>query len=828
LHNLLDNASVATFLVDGSGDVVYANAAFGELIGYTPEECLTLGIDTIVHRDETPTVRDQFARLLSGEIPRYSVERRYLHKSGAAVWVLVSSTLVRSRDGRILYTCVQAVDIDRQKRVEAALAESERRWGFALESAEQGVWECDIPADTVFYSRTWKKLRGFDPHQQVDSSQEEWLKRVHPDDRERIRETISKQNTGELKRNAFEYRERRQDGQYIWILSKGAPVAWDELGRPTRMIGTDTDISAVKAAEQQRLELSRRLELALQVSQVGVFEADLDKDTTYWDDRLHDLYGVRRDKQPVKASDWEDRLHPDDADAARAVMAEAARTRSKFSTRFRIILQSGEVRTVASQGTYFEDKYEKPKLIGVNWDITEDVALAEGLKAARDLAEARNVELEAARARIEDQSLHDALTGLPNRRYLDDILTRHAHAPLGAKGLALLHIDLDRFKQINDTLGHVAGDAMLVHVAGLLRDNAGDGNFVARVGGDEFIVVCINETNTERLAALAGRIIRKIRQPVAYEGHFCRFGASIGIAVEDDATIDPQRVLINGDIALYRAKGRGRNRFEFFSKALQDEIESTKRLADDILRGIEQREFLPFYQPLVDATTRQVAGVEALVRWIHPTEGVISPIRFLKTAEDLDVLGSIDRLMLEQALGDLELWSGLGLGIPSVSVNVSFRRLADDQLLPSLRQLKIRPGTVSFEFVESIFLDEFDDVLAWNIDAIRDLGIGIDFGTGHTSIVSLLKLNPQRFKIDRQLIEPLTRIPGQRRLVASIIDIGKTLGIKVVAEGVETLEHADILRDLGCDLLQGYAFAKPMSSAALVDFIGVTSGRRAS
>ena len=254
-------------------------------------------------------------------------------------------------------------------------------------------------------------------------------------------------------------------------------------------------------------------------------------------------------------------------------------------------------------------------------------------------------------------------------------------------------------------------------------------------------------------------------------------------------------------------------------------------MADEILSGLEQGEFRPYYQPLLDANTHDIVGVEALVRWHHPKEGILAPNRFLKVAEDLNVLAAIDRTILQQAILDLDHWQSQGIAVPSVSVNVSFRRLSDDRLIPGLRELKIRPGTISFEFLESIFLDEFDDGVAWNIDAIREMGIGIDvddFGTGHTSIVSLLKLKPRRFKIDRQLINPIVQLPEQRRLVASIIDIGKSLGIKVVAEGVETMEQAGILKQLGCDILQGYAFARPMPADQLVDWVVDEKWRKAS
>ncbi len=516
------------------------------------------------------------------------------------------------------------------------------------------------------------------------------------------------------------------------------------------------------------------------------------------------------------AADWERALHPEDAPQMLLALGEAVAARGTFRNRYRIVRPDGEVRTIAADAVFFEDAEGTPKFIGANADITDEVILSENLRAANVLAEARNAELEAAKVRIENQSLHDALTGLPNRRYLDEIIAAFVGRSEAAAhlGLAILHIDLDRFKQINDTLGHTAGDAVLRHVAKLLLEAAGISNFVARVGGDEFVVVCLNETDPQRLSLLAERIIGAVQQPIPYEGHFCRVGASIGIAIEAGSVVDPRRVLINGDMALYRAKERGRNRHEFFSRALQEELESNKRIADDILRGIEQAEFIPYYQPVVDARTHELVGVEALVRWRHPTAGMLTPDRFLKIAEDLNVLAAIDSHMLSCAIGDLERWKSHGVPIQSVSVNVSFRRLSEEGLVASLQKLNIQPGTVSFEFLESIFLDEFDDRVAWNIDAIKDMGIGIDvddFGTGHTSIVSLLRLMPRRFKIDRQLVGPVATSEGQRRLVATIVDIGRTLGIKVVAEGVETMEQARTLREIGCDFLQGYAFAKPMA-----------------
>jgi EAL domain-containing protein (putative c-di-GMP-specific phosphodiesterase class I) len=355
----------------------------------------------------------------------------------------------------------------------------------------------------------------------------------------------------------------------------------------------------------------------------------------------------------------------------------------------------------------------------------------------------------------------------------------------------------------------------------ILRACVHAGDLVARIGGDEFVVVVTNTTDQVYLSALSRRIISLMQQPVDYEGHLCRFGVSIGIALAEGRSIDTARLLVNADIALYRAKALGRNRHEFFTEALQAEIISNKRIADDILAGIENNEFVPYYQPQIDAGTLKLAGAEALIRWNHPRDGLLTPDHFLKIAEDLNVMATLDRIVLEKALLDCARWAAKGLIMPKISVNVSARRLRDESLVDSLTGLSIQPGQIAFELVESIFLDESDDVVLSNIERIKALGIDIeidDFGTGHTSIVSLLKLKPKRLKIDRQLVAPILSSRNEQALVRSIIEIGRSLGIEIVAEGVETMEHAEMLGLLGCDLLQGYAFARPLSRDAFLAF----------
>ncbi|MFC3323639.1 bifunctional diguanylate cyclase/phosphodiesterase [Mesorhizobium cantuariense] len=569
--------------------------------------------------------------------------------------------------------------------------------------------------------------------------------------------------------------------------------------------------------------LSRRLELALEASAIGVWEHDLETNRLAWDDRVNEIYGRETDGGPRGYLDWAGGIHPADLPAALADFDKAVAGRSTYSSEYRVIRPDGEIRHVRSRAIFYQTADNSPRMVGAEWDVTADVSLNNDLVRARQLAESKNTELESAKVQIEHVALHDALTDLPNRRFLDQVLKDYvAKARLNGGYAALLHVDLDRFKHINDTLGHAAGDAMLVHASSVLQSNVGDRGFVARVGGDEFIVLCTVRDDVGQVALLADRIIGEMRKPVDYHGHQCRFGVSVGIAVDNGGDADVRQLLVNADIALYRAKKRGRNRHEFFSGELQSEIVNTKRIADEILAGLERNEFIVFYQPQFDAKTLEIVGVEALARWRHPEKGILTPDVFLKIAEELNVVSTIDRKILQQSLLDFEAWSADKIGIPRVSVNVSARRLRDEELIKSLRDLNIRKGTFSFELVESIFLDDNDDLVTWNVDQIKQLGIDIeidDFGTGYASIVSLLKLQPRRLKIDRQLVDPIVNSPQQRQVVSSIIEIGKSLGIEIIAEGVETMKHARLLKGLGCDILQGYAFGHAMDCDSLTSFV---------
>lgn len=749
------------------------------------------------------------------------------------------------------------------KRREKRLLELSQRLSLAMDSADIGIWEVKLDGHVLLWDGRSAALHGRAPSFGDDEDRiGDWTASIHPEDREKVEAQAFAYSCITVAETAdMTYRVVLPDGTVRHLRSVGAHSVGEE--GESRMIGVVLDVTAdarmtqtlrdakqtsdiknaelelaleeLSSREQELSELSHKFDLALASYNCGIWEADPVSATALWDERMHQLYGIPYSPRRLDQHGWLSCLHPDCRERVLAATNKALETATTINTLQQIQLPNGEPRYVRSVGQLHVGKDGKEKIIGIAFDVTADALLAEELRAAKAEADARNIELELAKTRIEFNALHDPLTTLANRRKLDEELDRLGRAgPASGTRFTILHLDLDRFKEINDTLGHAAGDAVLTHAAEILSRAVEKDDLVARIGGDEFVILITRPVTTEALCLLSERIIEEMGRPVDFDGFSCRCGVSIGIARSQGIGSDPRKVLINADIALYQAKEKGRNGYEFFSQALQANIVTRKRLADDILAGLERDEFTVWYQPQFDATTMRLTGAEALVRWRHPDQGILASGRFLRLAEELNVVARIDQLVLETALRDKMRWMAEGIDLPRISVNVSSRRLHDPALVDQLRGLSIRPGEIAFELVESIFLDDSDDPASANLADIKALGIDIeidDFGTGHTSIVSLLRLKPKRLKIDRQLVMPILNSPQERALVRSIIDIARSLGVETIAEGVETPAHAELLRTLGCDELQGYAFAKPLPFADFARFAarraGVTTALKA-
>lgn len=448
------------------------------------------------------------------------------------------------------------------------------------------------------------------------------------------------------------------------------------------------------------------------------------------------------------------------------------------------------------------------------------VDISEHLRQQREL-ERYAERLEEANREISVQAMHDELTGLGNRRYLNAQLEAliDARKRTGLE-IAALHIDLDRFKNINDTMGHAAGDHVLRRVADILRTKVRTQDVVARIGGDEFVVLMLCAPDSDSPDLLADRLITEICKPIPYGDRSCRLGASVGIA--RTPTIPAEDLLMCSDIALYKAKTGGRATSAIFDRGDLDELQKKKHVADDILRGLEEEEFIPIYQPQVDMETGEVVAVEVLAHWRHPVRGLLPTREFLGTAAENRVDGRIDALVSRKALEECSAFFECCEDPPTLSFNVCLSRLMDDYLPGELLNCPYQ-GRIAFELTESVFLEEENAGVLERLDALRAVGISLevdDFGSGRASIVGLRRIEPDYLKIDRRLIEPITSSESGRRLVASIVEIGRALDIGVTAVGIETKAQMERLRALGCQRGQGFLFAEPGELSGIIQTMG--------
>jgi diguanylate cyclase (GGDEF)-like protein len=420
------------------------------------------------------------------------------------------------------------------------------------------------------------------------------------------------------------------------------------------------------------------------------------------------------------------------------------------------------------------------------------------------------------------QAVHDALTGLPNRIQVADRLEQAlARASATDFEVAVLFIDLDRFKLINDGRGHAAGDELLVAVAARLRGVVRAGDVVARFGGDEFVVVCEDQTAAFEAALVAGRILDALREPVVVDGQEIFLSASIGIAMADGSA-SPESLLRDADAAMYRAKEKGRARSEFFDATMRTEALDHLETQSALHRALERDELRVFYQPVIDLSTGDVAGVEALVRWEHPQHGLVPPVAFIPLAEETGLIVPIGAWVLDQATAQAARWRERSWGRSlTVNVNLSARQLRQPDLIPTIMASLLESGTdpswLCLELTETTFMEDarsHREVL----EGIQGLGVGLaidDFGTGYSSLTYLKRLPVSVLKIDQAFVRGLGRDAADTAIVKSVIDLAHALGLVVVAEGVEDGDQVAHLRKLGCDQAQGYFFARPQPAEEL-------------
>ena len=539
---MIELSPVGCCLIGFDGRINFVNRAFSDLLGHSASECQGLSIGEIIVGASCFGIS---TTTLDLQLDSYRGERQFRCKSGAPKFVLVSAALLASAPpSRPAQLMLQVVSIEAQKATEAVRAEQESRWRFALAGASQGVWDHDLRKGTVFFSPMWHEMRGYGENDDIDALAGPWFDRMHPDDRERIRAITLGQDTGQISRNAFEYRERHRDGHWMWVLSRGKPVEWNADGSVARILGTDTDITALKEAESQLATEKERLRITLHSIGDGMIATDRAGSVTFINPAAEELTGWplveaigRPVQEVVKLRD--ERIAAAAPDPVCACMSEARQILLEDD----LVMRGREGHETSIRCTASPVVTEVGGVMGAVL-VFQDTTQSQMLK--RQLTHSAN---------------HDVLTGLPNRAAFEPALQRAAAAARDElRQHALCFIDLDHFKAVNDGAGHAAGDIVLQQVAKTIRQCCRTDDFLARIGGDEFMLI-VSDCSLENARGVAQKIVDAVGAlefPFAEQTY--RIGASIGVTRISFAPPSPAALSEEADAACYAAKAAGRGR----------------------------------------------------------------------------------------------------------------------------------------------------------------------------------------------------------------------------------------------------------------------------
>ena len=454
------------------------------------------------------------------------------------------------------------------------------------------------------------------------------------------------------------------------------------------------------------------------------------------------------------------------------------------------------------------------------------------LRAGRRIIDLQT-ELMTARESLLVQATHDPLTGLPNRLLFSDRLTQRLMRSRGTpQPLAVMYLDLDRFKIVNDTLGHAVGDQLLQAVASRLKGCLRETDTLARMGGDEFTMILADVESHEEAAAVARKILGILSEPVKIDDNEFVIQASIGISIFPTDGMDVETLVKNADTAMYRAKEQGRNCYHAFTESLNADAVQAMVMESGLRRALERKEFVVHYQPRVDIKTGKIVGSEALVRWQHPDYGLVSPGQFISLAEDTGLIGPISEYVLQTACEQTKIWTDGGWGRLSVSVNISARQFQQRKLTHSVRealaQSGLDPQCLDLEITETTLMKDPESV-DLVLREFREMGIQVsvdDFGTGYSSLGYLKRYPVDAVKIDRSFVSGITTNPDDAAIAGAVVAMAHSLKLKVCAEGVETVEQLEFLRSLQCDEMQGYFISQPVSAQQFEELLWQNRNRR--
>ena len=730
-----------------------------------------------------------------------------------------------------LHTELAAVNLMTEERT-TALYISEERFSLAMRGANDGLWDWNLESDEVYYSPRWKSMLGYGENE-LDNDLNTWANLVHPDDKDRVLEKVQDYLVGQADSFEVEMRMHHKKGHEVYVLSRAFLVIRESDGKPARLVGTHVDITERKLAEVFDNKNAEILEMIA----IGRSASDI-----Y--DAIALLYEARNPGMRCSMLELEhNKLLHGGAPSLPKAYCDAVNGLENGPS-----VGSCGTSTYTGQRVLVENIETDPK-----WEKIKQYALPHGMRCCwsgpiknysgkvlgafgmyynhpalpneaelHDLISAARLagivmERDQAQKRIQILAYTDELTGLANRaafsQHLAEITKTSARHN---RRFGLLYIDLDNFKAVNDSLGHAAGDLLLKTIAKRLVNTCREIDFIARLGGDEFCIL-IEEVDDDYAANVAKRCLDAIAQPIEMYSRKLTPACSIGIAYYPDDGKDLSALLKAGDASLYTAKENGKNQYAFYKAELTQQAEYRFHVEQNLREAIEKQQLSLVYQPQIEVNTGEIFGFEALSRWHHPELGQIPPIDFIATAEKIGMIKPLTEWVLRTACGQLIAWKKEGFHSLHMAVNISPSLFLDKEFASLIKRIieevGIAPAELELEVTESIVQTDPRNLSIFQ--DLKDLGVLLaidDFGKGYSSFASLKHLKADCLKIDKYFVDDMLVDHQALTLISSMIEMGHKLGYGIIAEGVEKPEQLNILRNLGCEKVQGYLFSTPANT----------------
>lgn len=644
-----------------------------------------------------------------------------------------------------------------------------------------------------------------------------WQSLIHPDD---VLRAIDAWNSAIniAKPFVIDFRLKRRDGIYVWCFCQAFPM-FDEYEKITEWFGTYTDISDRKQAEEEQATTSRLLNEFQKIAKVGGWELDVVTGHLFWTLETYHLHDTSPEEFTPSVDAGVSYFLPESRQIITDALEAAIHHGKGYDLELETLTAKGRKIDVRTTCSVTQEEGKTVKLTGIFQDISDQ-------KSSQRQLESVNKALEDVNAELKSIAHYDALTHLPNRTLLADRLRQSIfQKKRNGRSIAVAFLDLDGFKEVNDTYGHDAGDELLIHIANNMKETLREVDTLARIGGDEFVVLLDDLVNPKECEYLLQGLLETVVKPFFLGTNKVQISASMGVTIYPQDGVDAEQLLRHSDQAMYRAKQSGKNCFHLFDVEQDVAVKTQHAEIENIQAALNNNEFVLFYQPKVNMQTGEVIGAEALIRWQHPQRGLLFPLDFLPVIEDSPLSINIGEWVISTALEQMESWRLAGLDIP-VSVNVGALQLQQTNFLKRLENIlsqypNTQPHHLGLEILETSALGDVSQVSTL-IDACQSLDIDFaldDFGTGYSSLTYLRRLPATLLKIDQSFVRDMLDDADDLAIIEGIISLASAFGREVIAEGVETVAHGEKLLSLGCKLAQGYGIARPMPAEDIPQWV---------